>query len=173
MRNRIIVTTLTLLMALGIHAQQEQTRVFRQIYSKAYKTANDPKEDISVRKLAVFRVDAITYLQTKALEELTDSTRELSQEEVNHINSQLDSMAFFMHDYVNLFVKEYTRAATEKQKDRVIKMFSDASMENPLYKDPDEELVLSYYNRKDFLTRFSLDTDWVKAEEAVKEKLKK
>ena len=78
-----------------------------------------------------------------------------------------------MYDYENLFNKEYSRARTDKQKQRIIKIFRDVSINNPLYNDPDRQFVLSYYNREDFLTQFSLDTNWIKAVAEVKERLKK
>ena len=60
----------------------------------------------------------------------------------------------------------------KKKKDRVLRIFRDASVSNPLYNDPDRQFVLAYYNREDFLTQFSLDTDWVKAFEEAKKKLR-
>ena len=49
----------------------------------------------------------------------------------------------------------------------MIKMFMDASYSNPLFNDKDTELVLSYYNSAQSMTRFSLDTDWRKAVAAI------
>lgn len=174
---RIILSLLMLLaVAMGMQAQTtptaEQPRVFQQIYDKAYRIANDPKEDISVRKLAVFRVDAINYLSSKTLTAITDTTLHLSGEDIAQLNNQLDSMAYFMYDYQNLFNKEYRRARSDKQKQRIIKIFRDVSINNPLYNDPDRQYVLSYYNSENFLTQFSLDTNWVKAVAEVKERLK-
>ena len=89
-----------------------------------------------------------------------------------HINAQLDSMAYFMYDYLNLYAKEYSRAKNEKAKARILKLFRDVSINHPLYNDPDKELVLAYFNREDYPTQFSLDTDWVAAVTAVKIRLK-
>ena len=50
---------------------------------------------------------------------------------------------------------------------KMIKMFMDASYSNPLFNDKDTELVLSYYNSAQSMTRFSLDTDWRKAVAAI------
>ncbi len=36
---------------------------------------------------------------------------------------------------------------------------------------PDKDIVLAYYNREDYLTQFSLDTNWVAALADVKKKL--
>ena len=151
---------------------QTQERVGQKICNDAYKGATDGKEDQNVRKVASFKVDAITYLNTKTLEQLTDTTRQLTNAEVAHINAQLDSMAYFMYDYLNLYAKEYSRAKNEKAKARILKLFRDVSINHPLYNDPDKELVLAYFNREDYPTQFSLDTDWVAAVTAVKIRLK-
>lgn len=172
MKKVILSLLMMLALAVSTEAQEARQRVFQQIHDKAYIIANDSKEAMSVRKLAIFRVDAVNYLSTKTLTALTDTTKHLSQEEITQLNDQLDSMAYFMYDYENLFNKEYTRARTEKQKQKIIKIFRDVSINNPLYNDPDRQLVLAYYNREDFLTQFSLDTNWVKAVSEVKEKLK-
>ena len=127
--------------ALSANAQQE--RVSKQIYTSAYKVATDTKEDVNVRKAASFKVDAITYLNTRTLSAIVDTTSQLSNKEIAHLNAQLDSMAYYMHEYVN----------------------------HPLYNDPDKDLVLAYFNREDYLTQFSLDTDWIAALAEVKKKL--
>lgn len=149
-----------------------QQRVFQQIYNKSFKTANDTKESMTNRKTAAFRADAVNYLSNKTLSEITDTTRHLTGEQIASLNNQLDSMAYFMYDYVNLFNKEYNRAKTQKDKAKILKIFREVSINNPLYNDPDRQFVLSYYNREDFLTQFSLDTNWVKAVAEVKERLK-
>ena len=41
-------------------------------------------------------------------------------------------------------------------------------LSNPLFNDTDLEVVQSYVNNDTYLTRFSLDTNWVKALEEVK-----
>ena len=46
------------------------------------------------------------------------------------------------------------------------------SINNPLYGDKDDEVVLAYYNREDYPTQFSLDTNWIAALEEVKRELK-
>ncbi len=159
-----------LMMLTGFSAQAQE--VFKEIYDSSYKTATDPKEDVGVRKIASFKVDALTYINTKTLELLSDTTREISKEEIAGIMSRRDSLAYYMYDYVNLFVKEYQRAGKKKDKDAVLKRFRDASINYPLYNDPDRELVLAYYNREDYLTQFSLDTNWIEANAAIRKKMR-
>jgi len=47
--------------------------------------------------------------------------------------------------------------------------FRTASINNSLFNDVDKEVVYSYVDNDKFITNFSLDTDWVKALEAVKQ----
>ena len=144
--------------------------MYQQIYDAAYKIAADTHEDAAVRKVESFKVDAISYMKTRTLIALSDTTHELSNAEVTHLSNQLDSMAFYMYEYVNLFTKEYHRAQGINRQ-RVMRIFRDASINHPLYNDPDRELVLSYYNREDYLTQFSLDTDWVAALADVRKRI--
>ena len=81
-------------------------------------------------------------------------------------------MAYYMYDFVNLYLKNYAKAGTDKDKNRIKKIFRDASINNPLYGDKDDEVVLAYYNREDYPTQFSLDTNWIAALEEVKRELK-
>ncbi len=168
MKKLMIIAVLITLALSTAHAQ----RVYKQIYDAAYKIASDPKEDIDVRKLESFKVDAVTYLNTKTLSILSEQEKTLKPNEVAHLNNQLDSMAYFMYDYVNLFSKEYGKAKNDKQRKQILEMFRYVSINTPLYNDPDKEMVLSYYNREDYLTRFSLDTNWVLADLIIKDMLK-
>lgn len=165
-----IMITATMLIAFAMNAQSQA--VFKEIYNLSNATLNDTHEDVGVRKLALFKVDVLTYINTKTLEAMSDSTKELSNEELAHLFAQRDSQAYYMYDFLNLFVQQYGRAQKEREKAAVVKMFRDVSINYPLYNDPNREFVLAYYNREDFLTQFSLDTDWVKANAEVRRRLK-
>jgi hypothetical protein len=56
---------------------------------------------------------------------------------------------------------------------KVISAFMDASYANPLFNDPDKDLVLVFFKDGDSMTRFSLDTDWRRAVLAAQEALKR
>lgn len=165
------IITLLLLFTLALQAPAQE-RVFQTIYKMASKTASDATESPTNRAIARFRLDALTYLNTQTLYLLTDSTRGTTGDEAAHLSAQLDSMAYFMYDYVDLFQKEYRRAQSDKAKAKVIATFRSATLECPLFNDPDRELVWAYSNSEDVLTRFSLDTDWVKASALVRKKLR-
>ena len=169
MKNKIIALSFLFASVLTVNAQQE--RVSKQLYSSAYKIAVDTKEDVNVRKAASFKVDAITYLNTRTLSAIADTTKQLSGKEIAHLNAQLDSMAYYMYEYINLFTKEYARTDKQRSKDGILKIFRDASINHPLYNDPDKSLVLAYFNSEDYLTQFSLDTNWIAALAEVKKKL--
>lgn len=169
MKNKIIALSFLLISALTANAQQE--RVSKQLYTSAYKIATDSKEDVNIRKAASFKVDAITYLNTRTLSAVVDTTKQLSSKEITRLNTQLDSMAYYMHEYVNLFTKEYARADKHRSKAQVLKIFRDASINHPLYNDSDKNLVLVYFNSEDYLTQFSLDTNWIVALAEARKKL--
>ena len=57
--------------------------------------------------------------------------------------------------------------ASKSQKDAVVAIYRNASINNPWFNDEDKELVWSYYNNPNYVTQFSLDTDWQKADETV------
>jgi hypothetical protein len=81
----------------------------------------------------------------------------------------LDKQAIAMDNFVNFYIEKLIESTKQPNVEQVkmIKMFMDASYSNPLFEDKDTELVLSYYNSADSMTRFSLDTDWRKAVAAI------
>ena len=163
-RKLIIMAIMATILPTATRAQE----VFTEIYNNTNTTLNDQKEDTGVRKIALFKVEALTYMNTKLLEVVLDSNTVTPYNPI----ARRDSMAYFMYDYVNLFIKEYNRADKQRDKDKVMKLFRESSINNPLFNDPNREFVLFFFNREDFLTQFSLDTDWVKACEDVRKKLR-
>ena len=82
----------------------------------------------------------------------------------------LNEQSYAMYQFVNLFVKRLSESTKNEAKEVVMTRFRNASINNPLFNDMDLDLVLSYYNNPEYLTRFSLDTDWVKALDEVRSK---
>ena len=113
-------------------------KVYGEIMRMSKTVANDKSKNLQTRKIATFKQDALTYMAMKARELMPDSTSRM-----------LDVQALAMYEYVDLFMKHLT-------------------MEHPRYYDLDKDVTLSYYNNKGFLTRFSLDTDWVVALNDIK-----
>ena len=95
---------------------------------------------------------------------MPDSTVELLDKEALSLNT-------FLTIYTNALVENSQQPAAFQVK--VISAFMDASYGNPLFNDPDKELVLVFFKDGESMTRFSLDTDWRRAVLAVKEALSK
>ena len=70
--------------------------------------------------------------------------------------------------FYQTFRESLAKAKKKSERDIIITVFRDASINNPLFNDMDKELILAYYNNENYLTQFSLDTNWVKALEAVR-----
>ena len=138
--------------------------VYNAIRSKALLSASDPSGNPMLKKFNQFKVDAFDYMAIKMKEQMPDSTATF-----------LDKQAFAMNNFINLYMQNIvdTQNQPANYQIYIIKIFMDASYSNPLFNDPDKELVLSYYSDGNSLTRFSLDTDWRRAIIAASMQLKK
>lgn len=152
MKNLIII--IMLMVCSTTQAQQ----VYNELRKKAQTTVSNPQTNALVKQISQFKLDALNYLAIKMREEMPDSTVTF-----------LDKQAMAMDNFVNFYVEKLIESTQQPNAVQVkmIKMFMDASYSNPLFNDSDTELSLSYYNRADSLTRFSLDTDWRKAVAAI------
>jgi hypothetical protein len=76
-------------------------------------------------------------------------------------DSQAVNMTSFITDFqVNL---EKARAISPAKRMEIMKIYTDASKFNPMFKDTDKERANAYVNDKSTMTPFCLDTDWEKA----------
>ena len=57
-----------------------------------------------------------------------------------------------------------------KDKDMLKAEFRTATINNSLFNDVDKEVIYSYVDNENFITQFSLDTDWPKALAEVQSK---
>ena len=144
------------LLAIATTAQGQEA--YNQLRQKAKATVSDPKANSVVKQISQFKLDALDYMAIKMQEEMPDSSVIF-----------LDKQAIAMDNFVNFYVEKLIESTTKPnvQQVKMIKMFMDASYSNPLFNDKDTELVLSYYNSADSMTRFSLDTDWRRAVAAL------
>ena len=117
------------------------------------KVKNDTTQNLDVRKLATFKWDAIYYMVYKA---------------TNETESELGIQVSAMIDYVNLYLQKLKDAKGSQAKSIVASTFKNATIENARYNDVDKDIIYAYVDNPDFVTQFSLDTDWVKALEVVK-----
>lgn len=158
MKKIIFAITLALGATLNASAQE----VYKEIMRLSEKTANDKSKDIETRKIATFKVDGLKYMAMRTRELMPDST-------VNVVDNQ----AFAMYEFVNLYVKKIGEAKNKKGKETVVDIFKNASMQNPRFHDMDLDLVEGYIRNEGYITKFSLDTDWIKATAQAREELRR
>ena len=147
------------LMACATAFTAQAQEVYKRILKVSKQTAADKSKSIDVRKVATFKVDELNYMAMKSKELMPDSTVRM-----------LDTQAYAMHEVINLFFKRLSEAKKKTQKELVMARFKNASINNSRFNDMDKELVLSYYDNGNYMTQFSLDTDWVKALAEIRSK---
>ena len=152
---KLLMIFAILFAATSVSAQEIYKEV-KRIQKQAETFANDTTKNLDERKIECFKYDAIYYLVDRASQEDRFTEYELGQ--------QTDALI----EFVNLYVKRLA-SANKKDKDMVKAKFRTASINNSLFNDVDKEVVYSYVDNDKFITNFSLDTDWVKALEAVKQ----
>ena len=140
------------------HIGSGDIRRVRRIEKEAKAFANDTKNNLEARKIATFKYDAIYYLVDKASQEPLFSEYELGV--------QTNAMI----EFVNLFVSKLSTLKKNKDKDMLKAVFRTATINNSLFNDVDKEVIYSYVDNENFITQFSLDTDWPKALAEVQSK---
>lgn len=157
MKKLFIILALVCMSVLSTSAQEIYDEV-RRIEKEAKAFANDTKNNLEARKIATFKYDAIYYLIDKASQEPLFSEYELGV--------QTNAMI----EFVNLFVSKLSTLKKNKDKDMLKAVFRTATINNSLFNDVDKEVTYSYVDNENFITQFSLDTDWPKALAEVQSK---
>ena len=140
----------------------------QEIYNAMLKSqkeiVNNGNSNLTLKKLAQFKVTALEYLKEKAFKSDKVITTKF-----------MDDQAYYMNEFVNSFIQNVLVNQTLKKPDRKkrIMLYVDASGSNPLFKDTDKEVCDAYVTAGNQLTPFSLDTDWVKALAAVESEIEK
>ena len=73
-----------------------------------------------------------------------------------------------MIDFVNSYIKRLSNSSKKADKEILMAKFRNATIQNPLFNDPDKEVTHAYVDNNKYITQFSIDTDWVKAYNMVK-----
>lgn len=150
---KTIMTLVLLCFAICQASAQDIFKEVKNLMDNYQKVKNDTTQNLDVRKIATFKWDAIYYMVYQASDETED---------------ELGTQVSAMIDYVTLYLKELKEAKTQEKKEVVVSKFKTATLENARYNDQDKDVIYAYVDNPDFLTHFSLDTDWVKALEEVK-----
>ena len=164
MKKIIMMAVLLCMTTVTVKAQD----VFYEILRTSKAVAEDKSKDIETRKIATFKYDELSYMAMKVRDDVLRDTTDL--EFFNQTVKMLNEQSYAMHEFLTLYMKRLTSTKKKTERDIIITVFRDASINNPLFNDLDKELVLAYYNNENYLTQFSLDTDWIKALEAVKKR---
>lgn len=135
--------------------------VLNEIVKTSLATVNDTTQNIEVRKMAIFKYDAMSYLRSKALPPSDLLGENINLTKVNGTIRALNEQALAMNQYVTLYQKRLNEAK-KKNKKLVTNLFKQATIDHKLYNDEDTEVTLAYYNRDDYPIQFCLDCDWVK-----------
>lgn len=136
--------------------------VYKEILRLSHETAQDQSKDLQTRRAAMFKVNALEYLYAATKEFLPDSM----------MTDVLNNQAYALYDFVNTFLTVYNYREKAADKEETIAMFRRATLANPRFPDTGNELTSAYLEAEGFITRFSLNTDWVRALADIKDELK-
>lgn len=157
MRKIVLLIAMFGLMTMPVHAQD----VLNEIVKSSYKTLNDTTLSLEVRKVAVFKYDAMSYLRSRVMQPSEMLSDSVNLDTLNAHIRLLNEQALAMNQLVTVYQRRM-KEAKPKNRYMVTSIFKQATYDNRLFKDEDTELVMSYYNNKDYPIQFCLDCDWVK-----------
>ena len=156
---KILLTLLLAVFAFGVNAQE----IYKIVYQSAEQVLNDPSASVTKAKIAQFKIHQLTYLRQKAFATMPEVTDRF-----------LDVQAYYLSEFMTLYQTELVKSgkSSGEERSKLVMIFLDATVSNPLFGDTDEEVIYAYIKEGTELTPFSLDTDWQKALAAVKSQLK-
>lgn len=158
MKNKLLII-IALLSIQAVHVSAQD--VLKEIVKSSLAVVNDTTQSKDVRKIAVFKYDAMTYLRSKVMQPAKLTGKDVNLDEVNADIKMLNEQALAMNQYVTLFRKRL-HDAKKKNRNIVVSLFKQATIDHKLFNDDDTEVTLAYYNRNDYPIQFCLDCDWVK-----------
>lgn len=152
-----MIALLSILMT-GRAAAQD---VLKDIVNNSLEIINDTTKDLEVRKVAVFKYDALTYIQGKLLPAGALVSKNVDLEKLNTNIRFLNEQALAMNQLISLYQRRMEETK-KKHRAQVTELFNQATFDHKLFNDEDTELTLAYYQREDYPIQFCLDCDWVK-----------
>ena len=148
---KIILSLLVLMVSVASIQAQD---LYKTVRDNATKVVNNPASSDEEIQINQFKVTALNYLSMMV------QKRGLKKDTYFY-DSQAVNMSSFVTDFqVNL---EKARTISPAKRLEIIKIYTDASKFNPMFKDTDKERANVYVDDKKTLTPFCLDTDWEKA----------
>lgn len=153
-------------LALALAALQplDAQQVYEMVLASATQTVNNPTSNFTQVRLAQFKKTALTYMRQQA--ESADTAVKYSV---------LDYQAFYLNQFITSFLRQVIRYSGENQggqRQAILRLFIQCSLDNPMWNDPDTATTQAYITENEELTPFSLDTNWQKAFEESEALLK-
>ena len=121
---------------------------------------NDTTKSLDVRRMALFKFDAMTYMRSKVLPPSVMLDKNANPDTLNSKIRYLNEQAYAMNVYVTLYKKRLNEASA-KNRYIVTSLFKQATFDHKAFNDSDIEFTLSYYSKADAPFPFCLDCDWV------------
>lgn len=135
--------------------------VLNEILRSSDVIINDTTKSMDVRRTALFKFDAMTYLRGKILPPYVMLDKNANPDTLNAKIKYLNEQAYAMSIYISLYQRRMKEAST-KNRYIVTSLFKQATFDHKLFKDTDTEFTLSYYSQTDAPIPFCLDCDWVR-----------
>lgn len=135
--------------------------VFNTLLEKASHVVNTNDVNDYNTKINYFYFTALNYMKSQAKPE------NAAQYKI------LDDQALAMQAYVTDFIAWMSQTKDTELRRKGIELFITTSAEHPFFNDKDVETIGSFINDPNYITPFSLDTDWVTALKEVKKGLSK
>ena len=148
-----VITILLLTLSLA-PAAAGAPNVYNFVLKNAQQTVNNPTVNFTQTRIAQFKVTALRFMRQTGLEKWPGADERW-----------LDVQAYYLSEFLTLFFKELVssdRLSSDERKAHILR-FTEATMENPLFEQVDEETALAYLKEAGEITPFSLNTDWEKA----------
>ena len=158
-----VFLTIMLLAAMSLNMQAQE--VFNEVVKIAKANAEDQSKSLETRKVATFEMDALSYMAMKVRDEVLADT--VNVDNLNENIKFLNEQSLAMFKFVTFFIQSSAKAKKTKDRELILMKFKKASLDNPYFNDTDKEITLAYFDRSDYATQFSLDTNWLKALEQV------
>ncbi len=155
MARKLLFTVALLTSMLNVSAQHAYNEAIR----KAKAVAEDTSKNLEERKIAAFKREALYYLGSQAYKQMPDSSV-----------TMLDNQALALYQFINLYTNSLL-TCPKKERTQVMDLFTGISLAHPKFHDQNKEYVLAYITNQGYLTRFSLDTDWVAAYSDAKRRM--
>lgn len=147
-----ILFSLLVLMASATGMQAQS--LYKTVYDKATAIVNNPASSDEEIQINQFKITALNYMTMMV-------KKRGWQKDSYFYDSQAVNLASFVTDFLSNLDK--ARSISPAKRAEILKIYTDASKYNPMFKDADKEKVNCYVNDKSTQTPFCIDTDWEKA----------